>query len=76
MSEEAGRLSREKAALLATVQSLKGDNDRLRAFKRKLLHSLQNDSEASHPKYVPCPFCAVGKDISDLALLSSIERLV
>lgn len=47
VTEEAGRLSREKAALLATVQSLKADNDRLRAFKRKLLHSLQNDSEAS-----------------------------
>ncbi|KAK9868234.1 hypothetical protein WJX84_001744 [Apatococcus fuscideae] len=45
MQEEAGRLSQEKAALLTTVQSLKADNDRLRAFKRKLLHSLQNDSE-------------------------------
>ncbi|KAK9844816.1 hypothetical protein WJX74_007212 [Apatococcus lobatus] len=49
VGEEAGRLSREKAALLATVQSLKADNDRLRAFKRKLLHSLQNDSERGDP---------------------------
>ena len=55
VTEEAGRLSREKAALLATVQSLKADNDRLRAFKRKLLHSLQNDSEAS--LFSVCPAC-------------------
>ena len=52
MQEEAGRLSQEKAALLTTVQSLKADNDRLRAFKRKLLHSLQNDSEVVGPAQI------------------------
>ena len=45
MSEEHGRMSREKAALLTSVQALKADNDRLRGFKRRLLHSLQSDSE-------------------------------